>query len=555
MKHSNKISTILRKGHCNQKLLFFLCVTALVLPNFFLFFTERLPLIVKITNIILPLSAFWWIMTSSKYPGKAFLWMFLFMFFNAFQIVLLYLFGNSVIAVDMFLNLYTTNYNEAGELLSNIYPSVIFVIVIYLSLILWSIYSLYHEPLNNKFRNKNRKWAKYGCVTGMILLIGCYVFNKDFELENDIYPINVIYNAGIALEREMLINNYSLTSQDFSFNPQTTHAPKQKELYVLVIGETARAKNFGIYGYKRNTTPLLASTNNICVFTDALSQSNTTHKSVPMIMSAVSADNFNNIYQQKSIITAFDEANYSTAFFSTQQRNNSFIEFFGEEADVHIFLKDNRLENANIYDSELLPYVHNYLKGNSHTKRFIVLHTYGSHFDYSERYPADKAYYTPDKTSSATAKNRDILVNAYDNTIRATDEFLFNLIQMVDAEEGASAVVYVSDHGEDIYDDENNLFLHSSPIPSYHQLHIPFIVWTSSEYNSIYPDKYNNLSQHTNLPVSCNLAVFHTLLDMAGISSFYKKDHHALSNEFYESNDVRMYLNDHNQSVPIERIL
>lgn len=555
MKLSNKISTFLRKGHCNQKLLFFLCVVALALPNFFLFFTERLPLMVRITNIVLPLSAFWWIMTSSKRPGKAFLLMFLFMFFNAFQIVLLYLFGNSVIAVDMFLNLYTTNYNEAGELLSNIYPAVIFVAVIYLSLILWSIYSLYHEPLNNKFRHRNRKWAKYGCATGMILLIGCYVFNKNFELENDIYPINVIYNAGLAVEREMLINNYSETSHDFSFNPQTAHDPKQKELYVLVIGETARAKNFGIYGYERNTTPLLASTNNLCVFTDALSQSNTTHKSVPMIMSAVSADNFNDIYQQKSIITAFEEAHYSTAFFSTQQRNHSFIEFFGEEADVHIFLKDNRLEDTNIYDSELLTYVQNYLKGNNSTKRFIVLHTYGSHFDYSERYPADKAYYTPDKTTSATAENRNILVNAYDNTIRATDEFLYNIIKMVEAEKGVSAVMYVSDHGEDIYDDENNLFLHSSPNPSLFQLHIPFIVWTSPEFNSTYPDKYNNLTKHTHLPISCNLAVFHTMLDMAGISSFYKKDHHALSNEFYEPNEVRMYLNDHNLPVPTESIL
>lgn len=555
MKHSNKISELLHRGRCNQELLFVLCVIALALPNFFLFFTERLSLIVRITNVVLPFSVFWLAMTASKRPGKAFLWMFLFVFFDAFQLVLLYLFGNSVIAVDMFLNLVTTNPNEAGELLSNIMLSVVFVIIVYVPLILWSIYSLYHAPINMNFRLRNRKLAKYGCGVGVLLLICSYVFDKNFELENDIFPVNVSYNVGLAVEREVLVARYAETSRDFSFNPVATHDPKQKELYVLVIGETARAKNFGIYGYQRNTTPLLGSINDLHVFSDALTQSNTTHKSVPMILSAVSADNFNDIYSQKGIISAFNEMNYSTAFFSNQRRNHSFIDFFGEEAGVYKFVKDSLPLDANVYDTELLALVHDFLKNDCSDKRFIVVHTYGSHFDYSERYPAEKAYFKPDKTSSAVAENRDILVNAYDNSIRATDELLYNLIKMVEAEGIPSAVMYLSDHGEDIYDDEKKLFLHASPIPSYHQLHVPFIVWTSAEYDTVYPDKRNNLMAHTELPVSCNLAVFHTLLDMAGIKSFYKKDHYALSSEFYEPNEVRLYLNDHNQSVPVESIM
>lgn len=134
MKHSSKISALLRKGTCNQKLLFVLCVISLALPNVFLFFTERMPLVASVCNVVLPVSAMWLAMTASRRPGKAYLFMFPFVFFAAFQIVLLHLFGNSVIAVDMFLNLVTTNVMEVNELLANIRYAVVLVIVVYVPL-------------------------------------------------------------------------------------------------------------------------------------------------------------------------------------------------------------------------------------------------------------------------------------------------------------------------------------------------------------------------------------------------------------------------------------
>jgi glucan phosphoethanolaminetransferase (alkaline phosphatase superfamily) len=118
----------------------------------------------------------------------------------------------------------------------------------------------------------------------------------------------------------------------------------------------------------------------------------------------------------------------------------------------------------------------------------------------------------------------------------------------------SSAVLYVSDHGEDIYDDEREAFLHASPIPSLFQLHVPLLVWTSAEYNRAYPQKQKNLMKHTDMEVSTNLAVFHSLLDLAGITTSYKKDRHALSHEDYEPNKLRTYLNDHNKPVPISQL-
>lgn len=540
---------------CNKKVLFVLCLLSLALPNIFLFFTERVSLVVKLCNAVLPVSLYWFALTISKRPGKSFLWMFPLVFFSAFQLVLLYLFGNSVIAVDMFLNLVTTNVNEATELLSNIYLSVVFVVIVYLPLIFYSICSLFQAPLSDVFIVKQRKYAKYGIFIGMLLLIGCYVFDKKFKIENDIYPINVFYNAGLAIERGIKIQNYHESSCDFTFGAKSLHENCEKEIYVLVIGETARAANFGIYGYERNTTPLLDGMGDeLLVFRNAKTQSNTTHKSVPMIMSAVSACNFDDIYKQKSIITAFNEVGYSTAFLSNQRRNNSFIDFFGGEADECKFIRDYFSENVNVNDSELLGTVTDYLSSVNGNKHFIVVHTYGSHFNYSERYPADKAYYKPDNVTSATVENRNILINAYDNTIRATDEFLYNLIELIDKQDAISSVLYVSDHGEDIYDDERNLFLHSSPIPSINQLHVPMLIWTSKKYNNGFPEKLDILRRNTICETATNLTVFHTVLDMAGISTSYKKDCYALSNASFEPSEEILYLNDHNQPVPLKDI-
>ena len=89
------------------------------------------------------------------------LWiLFLFLFFGAFQIVLLYLFGQSIIAVDMFLNLVTTNSSEALELLDNLTPAIIAVIILYVpALILGTISIIRKRKLTVEFIRRERKRA------------------------------------------------------------------------------------------------------------------------------------------------------------------------------------------------------------------------------------------------------------------------------------------------------------------------------------------------------------------------------------------------------------
>ena len=112
--------------------LFFITLAVIILPNVALCFTDNMTVLASLSNILLPLGCYWLLMTLSRKPGKMIWWLFIFIFLAAFQLVLLYLFGKNIIAVDMFLNLVTTNPGEAMELLDNLLPAVIGVFVVYL---------------------------------------------------------------------------------------------------------------------------------------------------------------------------------------------------------------------------------------------------------------------------------------------------------------------------------------------------------------------------------------------------------------------------------------
>lgn len=100
------------------------------------------------------------------------------------------------------------------------------------------------------------------------------------------------------------------------------------------------------------------------------------------------------------------------------------------EADDWKFIKKDTPKGANISDDELLFLVEEELKA-GHQKLFIVLHAYGSHFNYKERYPESMSVFKPDNLTDAKYENKEYLMNAYDNTIRYTDGFLASLITLL----------------------------------------------------------------------------------------------------------------------------
>lgn len=536
----------------NQEHLFYLFLFVLIVPNIVLCFTEPLPLMAKVTNVLLPFACYYLLMTSTRSCGKMFWTLFLFLFFGAFQIVLLYLFGQSVIAVDMFLNLVTTNSSEVFELLDNLIPGIVIVVLLYIPpLVMGTLLIIRKQKLPLSFIRRERKRAFVVSGVSILCLAGAYLEDSRYEMKSDLYPLNVCYNVGLAVQRTILTEDYQETSKDFSFRAASTHPADRREVYVMVIGETARAMNWQLYGYERETNPLLSRQSGLIAFPKVLTESNTTHKSVPMLMSGINACNYDSIYHQKGILTAFKEAGFRTAFFSNQRLNHSFIDFFGMEADTYDFIKEDSADPTfNPSDDELLALVEQEVAKGA-TKQFIVLHTYGSHFNYRERYPSADAVFKPDFPVDAERKYRDNLMNAYDNSIRYTDAFLSRIIHLLEQQQADAAMIYTSDHGEDIFDDSRHLFLHASPVPSYYQLHVPFLVWMSDAYREEYPEQWQSAVDNKDKNISSSSSFFPTMLSLGGVESPYRTDSLSVTTPHYAI-PSRVYLNDHNEPHPLD---
>lgn len=569
----NRLSYIYNKVSSGQ-FLYVYAVVALLLPNIALCYTECLAPWACGVNVLLPLSLYMLFFSVAKRPGKMIWWAFIFVFFAAFQLVLLYLFGTGVIAVDMFLNLVTTNPGEAMELLDNLAPAVVGVFVVYLPLLILGGVNIRRDSrLSASFQQRVRHWAMQIGAIGLFCLLASYLVVDGYRMRNQLYPVNVCYNLYLAFERNAASENYREASRDFKFDARSEHSATAPEVYVMVVGETARAHNFSLYGYPRNTNPLLSKTPGIKAFPNVTTQSNTTHKSVPMLLSAASAEDFERLFYEKGILAAFKEAGFHTVFISNQLPNHSFIDFLGEQADEHYFLKKEDASQGNHYDEDLLQKLDEILpladaSSSAHyhyryRKLFVVLHSYGSHFNYQERYPRSFAFFKPDSKSEAKPENRRDLLNAYDNTIRYTDYILHGIIERLQKWEGVqiktdgvydqptSAMLYTSDHGENIFDDERSLFLHAAPKASDYELHVPFIIWTSAGFSKQYPDILKALGENRSKQVQSSLSAFHTMLGIGGIQTRYRLDEYSVASGKYHPTKL-LYLDDHDEAIPQE---
>jgi len=488
-------------------------------------------------------------------PARSVWMLFALIFLSAFQLVLLYLYGHSIIAVDMFLNLVTTNSAEIGELLGSLLPAVIGVTVIFVPILYIAAVHAGKKDyvIAPEMRHLVRRGGLALTIAGVLCLAWCHI-SGSYRVKDDLYPVNVGYNLYLAFDRSARTAGYDNSSRDFRFEAVATHQPDSlREVYVLVIGETARAENFGLYGYNRNTTPRLSADSGLIKFPHAFTQSNTTHKSVPMLLSAACADDYDRIYREKGIISAFREAGFHTSFISNQRPNRSFIDIFGEEADSWDFLKEELPEDANVYDCDMLDPVRKALDA-AHPRQLIVLHTYGSHFKYRERYPRSMAVFTPDEADEVTASNRENLLNAYDNTIVYTDLFLHSIIEELRKDNAIAGLLYTSDHGENIFDDERGLFLHASPRPSAHELHVPMLIWLSDSYRTKHPGTVANLYSNADREVQTSASVFHSMLDIAGISTPVLADTLSVASAHFNPGPYH-YLSDRNIAMPVEKIM
>ena len=522
---------------------------ALIIPNCVLANTEPYSVWTVEALILMPLGVYMIWSVALRRSGVMIWLAFPFIFFCAFQIVLLYLFGNSIIATDMFTNLLTTNPGEAGELLGNIYPSVVLVCVIYLPLLWLAAREIGHKRYITRTARMNIGLTGAALFAlGLLALWPAYHVSEDRHvLRDEIFPLNVLYNLGLSGSEFRKSFNYEKTSAGFSYEAERTAEVPGREVYVYIIGEASRAMNWQLYGYGRETNPLLSQEEGLVVFRDVLTQSNTTHKSVPLILSSVATDEHDELYRRKGLPALFNEAGFDTWFISNQSRQGAMIDHLAHDAKHLIYIRSPR------HDTQLLDEMRKAIEKSTSRKLFFILHCYGSHFSYHQRYPREFAYFQPDNDVAIAKQHRPMLVNAYDNSVRYTDYVLSKIIDYLGSlENTSSALLYCADHGEDLIDDHRERFLHASPTTTAYQLYVASLAWFSESYRERFPEKVAAAEANATAPATTH-ALFHTMADMASIRGRFLTTKVSLVSPDFDRTAPRRYLNDHNEAVPYRK--
>ena len=522
---------------------------ALIIPNCVLANTEPYSVWTVEALILMPLGFYMMWSVALRRSGVMIWLAFPFIFFCAFQIVLLYLFGNSIIATDMFTNLLTTNPGEAGELLGNIYPSVVLVCVIYLPLLWLAAREIGHKRYITRTARMNIGLTGAALfAVGLLALWPAYhVSEERHVLRDEIFPLNIMYNLGLSGSEFRKSYNFHKTSEGFTYEAERTAEAPGREVYVYIIGEASRAMNWQLYGYGRETNPLLSGVGDLVVFRDVLTQSNTTHKSVPLILSSVATGEHEELYRRKGLPALFNEAGFDTWFISNQSPQGAMIDHLAHDARHVIYIRSPR------HDTQLLDEMRKVLERSTSQKLLFVLHCYGSHFSYHQRYPREFAHFQPDNDVAIARQHRPMLVNAYDNSIRYTDYFLAQTIDYLRSLKGtSSALLYCADHGEDLIDDDRERFLHASPTTTAYQLYVASLAWFSEDYRTHFPEKAAAAEANETAPATTH-ALFHTMADIASIRGRFLTTKVSLVSPDFDRTAPRRYLNDHNEAVPFRK--
>jgi glucan phosphoethanolaminetransferase (alkaline phosphatase superfamily) len=172
------------------------------------------------------------------------------------------------------------------------------------------------------------------------------------------------------------------------------------------------------------------------------------------------------------------------------------------------------------FDGSMLPDVQSALARPARLK-LLVVHTKGSHWDYHLRYPAAFAHFVPDRTPAGDSgkydrRNRDLLVNAYDNSILYTDHFLAEIIGMLERSGRPAALVYVSDHGQGLYDGDCDMFGQGNDLEM--TFRTAGLVWVSRPWRQAHPNADDVIRINSARPLATAGTVFNTVADLGGLN-------------------------------------
>lgn len=292
---------------------------------------------------------------------------------------------------------------------------------------------------------------------------------------------------------------------------------KRPTLFVMVVGETARAENFGLNGYTRDTTPELAALN-VVDFRHTESCGTSTAESLPCMFSHLGHDDYDSAEAEgyDNLLDVLARAGVPVLWIDNQGGCKGVC-----DRVEHVYTRDLNVAglcaDGECHDEIMLRALRERVLDNpdANGDRFVVLHQMGSHGPaYYKRVPDEFRRFTPEcRSVNLQECSTEEVRNSYDNTIAYTDHLLAETIRLLEThqDEYDIALYYVSDHGESL--GENGLYLHGMPylLAPEQQTRVPAIMWLSEGFTRSHGVARPCLNEH-DADIDSHDNIFHTVL-------------------------------------------
>lgn len=269
-------------------------------------------------------------------------------------------------------------------------------------------------------------------------------------------------------------------------NPATKFtyvAPKDLDdtWVVFIIGETTRWDHMGLFGYPRNTTPKLAQEKNLAAFRGYSCDTATKLSLRCMFVREGGAeDNPQRTLKEQNVFAVLKQLGFSSDLYAMQSE----IWFYSNTMADNIAYREQigaepRNRGKTVDDMLLIEEMQRSLDDKSGGKHMVVLHTKGSHFNYTQRYPRSFAQWTPECVGVDNTCSKQEMINSYDNSVTYVDHFISSVIDKL--RDRKAIIFYAADHGESINEKEH---LHGTPrhMAPPEQFRVPMMVWMSDKY-------------------------------------------------------------------------
>jgi len=423
----------------------------------------------------------------------------------------------------MMTNMLQTDYHEARDLFSAALLWHVFWLAGLPALLLWRV-RIAHLPLRRSL------WLQpVFFVGGLVLTLGTawaifQPFAAAMRNHKDVRylfnPLAALYStvaAAVQDGQQGLQPLQSIADDARIIAPSGQPDLPKPKLLVLVVGEAARSENFSLNGYARPTNQALENIG-VVSLKNAWSCGTSTAESLPCMFSHLPRSaHIKDRLRYENLLDVLHKAGFAVLWME----NQSGCKGVCERVPTVNLCKDGACMDADMLQgldarlADLEPQ-------RSARGTVLVLHQMGSHGPgYSLRSPPASKQFLPECTIVALAQCRNEHIrNAYDNSIAYTSQFLAQTIDWLQNRQTQydTALIYVSDHGESL--GENNLYLHGLPyaFAPKQQKHVPWLVWLPASSGLKGQAMMGCLHQHRDEPVTHD-HYFHSVLGLMGVST------------------------------------